>query len=365
MVATLSRPVASPFRSRRHGRGWWIALGIFVVLLVGFRLALPTIVHRYVSNVLDNIPPYHGVVGDIGIHLWRGAYSIENLQLVKRDGKVDVPFFAADRIDLAVRWAALLHGKLVAKVLVVRPKINFVAATPEGDQTEISGSWQEKFSKLFPLNFDQITLRNGEVWFHNYTSHPPVNMKLDQLQAEARNLTNSQRLSKKLVTTIDADGRLQGSGRLHAIVHSNILSKPPSFTMELSVDSLDITELNDFLKAYANITANSGKFSLYSNIESEDGEFHGYLKPLIEHLQILDFKSGDPIHLVWESIVSGFIELLKNQSHDRLATVIPVSGNVHQPKMAIIQSLLNVFRNAFIKAFGHDFEPKGVDAVSR
>ncbi|HKU44662.1 MAG TPA: hypothetical protein VJR89_41165, partial [Polyangiales bacterium] len=74
---------------------------VVVVLLVGARLALPYVVLRYVNKTLDELPGYSGSVADIDISLWRGAYQIKGLRVVKTGGHVPVPFVSAWLIDLS------------------------------------------------------------------------------------------------------------------------------------------------------------------------------------------------------------------------------------------------------------------------
>ena len=77
------------FAARR--RKLLITLGVIMVVLVAARIYLPFGLQRYVNHKLDEIPEYDGRVGDIDVHLWRGAYEIEDVQLVKTTGKIDVP----------------------------------------------------------------------------------------------------------------------------------------------------------------------------------------------------------------------------------------------------------------------------------
>ena len=77
----------------------WVLL-VLVVLLAGVRLALPAIVQNYVNRELSSSPDYAGHVGNVSIHLWRGAYEIQNVQIFKRNGRIKQPFFSADDMDL-------------------------------------------------------------------------------------------------------------------------------------------------------------------------------------------------------------------------------------------------------------------------
>src|SRR6185295_5865599 len=89
-------PIARPPRKHRHR---WRTFGIvllLIALVVGVgRAMLPRIVQDYVNRTLDRNPLYAGTIGEVRIHLWRGAYSIRDVAISKTTGNVPVPFFAA------------------------------------------------------------------------------------------------------------------------------------------------------------------------------------------------------------------------------------------------------------------------------
>jgi hypothetical protein len=66
------------------------------------RIALPHIVRKYVNKKLDEMPEYDGRIGDVDIHLWRGAYSIQGIEIIKTEGDVPVPFFSSRRVMFSV-----------------------------------------------------------------------------------------------------------------------------------------------------------------------------------------------------------------------------------------------------------------------
>src|SRR5689334_175305 len=99
-------PENRPHPPKRH-RGWralgWILL-VLMLLLGTARALLPWFARDYVNRTLDRNVLYEGRIGDVGIHLWRGAYSIENVKISKRTGNVPTPFFTARRLDFAMQW---------------------------------------------------------------------------------------------------------------------------------------------------------------------------------------------------------------------------------------------------------------------
>ena len=56
-----------------------IVLLAVALVLVAARLAMPYVVEDYVNDRLASLDSYDGHVGDIDIHLWRGAYSIDDI----------------------------------------------------------------------------------------------------------------------------------------------------------------------------------------------------------------------------------------------------------------------------------------------
>ena len=63
------------------------------MLLVQVMLAIW--VRDYLNRKLSKMPDYRLHVDAVILHLWRGAYSVHNMKLVKIDGKEPVPFFSA------------------------------------------------------------------------------------------------------------------------------------------------------------------------------------------------------------------------------------------------------------------------------
>src|ERR1035438_9047953 len=113
-------------------------LGVLIVGLVAFRLYLPTLILNKANSTLAKIPGYYGHIDGVDIHLWRGAYSIEGLELLKKDGDVPVPFVRVESIDFSLAWIPLFHGNLSGEVDLEQPKLNFVAGgTPAQQQTSI------------------------------------------------------------------------------------------------------------------------------------------------------------------------------------------------------------------------------------
>ena len=181
----------------RMSRKWLAVLVVFALLLVAARAYLPYYVHDYVQRTLNGIPDYRARIGDIDLHLWQGAYSIDDVKLEKISGAVPVPFFDCKRADLSIEWRALLDGALVGQIVLIRPRLNFVNGRTEAEQqTAVDSTWQDAVRELFPLRINRFDVKSGEVHYRDFAAEPQVDVYLQNVKATALNLTNSKEISK-------------------------------------------------------------------------------------------------------------------------------------------------------------------------
>ena len=109
-------------------RRWWFwLLIVLVAIVVVVHTYLVIWVRDYVNRKLSEIHGYRAHVAAVTLHLWRGAYQIHNLDVVKTSGDVPVPFFSAPLIDFNVQWKALIfEHSFVGEIQLYRPKMNLV-----------------------------------------------------------------------------------------------------------------------------------------------------------------------------------------------------------------------------------------------
>ena len=125
------------------------ACAVIVLILIGVRLALPYALRDYANRQLNKSHDYGGSIGYVTIHLWRGAYRIHDINIVKRDGEVSTPFFSANYLDLSLQWSELIHGKLVSIILMDSPRVNFVSGpTKAQSQSGTENNWNDTLESL-------------------------------------------------------------------------------------------------------------------------------------------------------------------------------------------------------------------------
>jgi len=71
--------------------------------------------------------------------------------------------------------------------------------------------------------------------------------------------------------------------------------------------------------------------------------------------------SDNPIDFIWQGILGGLTRIIRNHPKDRFGTRVPLSGNFDDPSPDVMTTIVNVFRNAFIKAFEGKLENENIE----
>lgn len=161
-----------------------------------------------------------------------------------------------------------------------------------------------------------------------------------------------------MVAEIQMQGRPLQSGDFKSQIALDPYAAKPTFTYRGEMSDVPLVKLNEFAKAYAGITFETGSLRVASEMTSKNGTFTGYVEPVFDHMAIFspEHDSDNPVDFVWQGIVGGLTRLIRNQPKDRFGTKAPLAGNFDDPKTAVMTTVMNVFRNAFVQAFGGTLE---------
>ncbi|MBD9677783.1 DUF748 domain-containing protein [Pseudomonas sp. PDM18] len=348
---------------RRYSVPMASILAILLLLLVA-HIALPYVIRDYLNGKLERMGDYHGQIADVDLALWRGAYRINGLKIVKVSGKVPVPLLDAPVIDLAVSWHALWyeHG-IVARVTFLRPELNFVdGGGRQESQSGAGTNWSEQLDKLLPITLDELRIEDGRIRFHNYQSSPPVHLAASAVNASLYGLTNVADEKGERVARFEGHARLFDQAPLEVEASFDPFTDFEDFQLRLRASEVELRRVNDFASAYGKFDFNRGHGTLVIEAKAVKGRLSGYIKPLLRDVDVFNWqqdveeKDKSLFRSIWEALVGGGETVLKNQSKDQFATRVDLSGNIHRQDISAFQAFLGILRNAFIQAFNARYE---------
>lgn len=336
-----------------------VTLLVIVAVLLAVRLALPYLVADYVNRKLASLDSYAGRVGDIDIHLWRGAYSIDDIEISKKGAQRPVPFFRSDRVDLSVEWRSLAHGRIVSEAEFLRPQLNLVQGKSKSD-TQLGGeeNWNRRLEELFPFRFNTIRVVDGQVRFLAPGIQTADAITARHVQGVVSNLTNVVESGKETFADFRITGDVLDGAPARVSGSVDAFARQATFDVNMEVKKVKLPKVNPWLREYIKADAEAGDFELYMELAAADGKFEGYAKPIMENVDL--YRSGEPeenpLKRVWESFLDFAANVLENPEEDQVAARIPFTGTIDDPQTSLFATMASVMRNAFVSAFARSLE---------
>ncbi|TSJ36405.1 DUF748 domain-containing protein [Mucilaginibacter corticis] len=349
-------------KRRKNYRTWikglklrYLVIALLIIAVIVVRLALPGIVKNYVNKKLNELPGYTGHVEDIDIHLLRGSYVIQGLLLRKKTDPAPYPFLQIGRANLALEWGAIFKGRLVGVVALDRPVIN-ILTTEEIAREPSKESWTKTVKALMPMTINRLTITNGRFDYRDLNKQPNTDLHIEKMQLTALNLANVQKASDPLPSQVNFTGISIGNGNLKLDAKVNVLKTIPDFEAGMQLTGANLLSLNVFFEANAKMDIERGGIDIFSKMSLKDGEMSGYIKPFIKDLKVLDVKKdikkkGGVLRVVKKAVVGLFAKVVTNPKTKKIATVVPIKGNIKDPKTSGWASFVGILRNAFVHAF--------------
>lgn len=348
---------------KRYRFPLWTLLSLAIVL-VGLHIALPWLLRDYLNDRLANMGDYRGHISDIDLALWRGAYQINGLNIVKLNGKVPVPLLEAPVIDLSVSWRALWETRsVVAEVAFVRPQLTFVdGGNAASSQTGEGVDWRAQLKGLLPIHINEIRVHDGTLAFRNFNAKPPIDLQANEIDARLLNLSNVNVSDNPRPANLQATAKVFEQAPLQADANFDPLGQLDDFDLRLRITDIQLKQLNSFTRAYADFDFAAGHGDFVMELDARQGKLKGYAKPLLRDMEVFDWqqdvaaKDKNLLTGAWEALVGGGSWLLKNQRKDQFATRVNIDGDLNAYDVSRWQAFKAILRNAFVQAFNSRFD---------
>jgi len=249
----------------------------------------------------------------------------------------------------------LFKGRLVGEVTADEPSIHLLA-TEDIEKEPSKSSWTKTVKALMPITINKLQINNGKFAYLNFDKKSNLNLHIEQLQLTALNLANVQKTGKSLPSDVTLTGTSIGGGHLKSSMKVNVLEDIPDFDMKMQLTNVNLLALNEFLEATIKFDIERGNLDLFSSLKLNNGEMNGYIKPFIKNLKVLNVKKdikkkGGILRVVKKAVIGLFAKAVENPKTKKIATVIPIKGNINSPQTSGWAAFVGFLKNAFIQAF--------------
>jgi hypothetical protein len=271
---------------------------------------------------------------------------------------------------LARRWAFELQGGTLAasgrldvladgpgvtlrRLALAQPAITFVERRPVDErrlERAVRAAADAEAKPALRFDVQDARIRGGTFAFAEERATPPYRLALTRSDVTLRGFSNQ---SSKRRGSASLRGRFMRSGAASIDATFANGTRRPELDLKVRLESVDLVELNDLLRATGGFDVASGHFSFYSEVAVQDGQMKGYVKPFFKDLDVYDRKQDASKGLgrqAYEAAVGAAGTVLQSPSRGEVATRADVSGPIEHPDARTWQIVMGLLRNAFWKA---------------
>lgn len=311
---------------------WWLAAFVAALLLAGMRAYLPVYIQRTVNRSLARLEgPFCGKIGDVDLHIIRGAYSVQDLQIYSRAGKgrpCDQKILRVDEVDLSISWSQLFRGRARFDVNIYRPSLALDTLTRTLDaskgsapETNTAKGAENVWATLVPWRIDSLTLREGELYYP-LIGKDQTRPVLSNLEARVSGLEASKNGADPVPFTVR--GNALDTALLLATGALDLSKKNVRWDVDLSAERVDLSKANPLLLERVPLTFTTGILDSYGELKGEGAELRGYVKLLFSNMDVIakDEKWKGFRHGVIEILNSIVFTLLKSPKIQSTGTIL-------------------------------------------
>jgi Domain of Unknown Function (DUF748) len=203
-----------------------------------------------------------------------------------------------------------------------------------------------------------VTVQHGkvlhsELGFVNKSAKPDYRVFATDINAEIDHFSNELKRLEGGDAVVKVTGRFMGTGQTVMAGTFRPERPNPDFNLDVQIVKTELRSFNNVLRAYTDMDVAKGNFSFFSEMSIKNGQVEGYVKPIFKNVEVYDPKQDTDKALtkkVFEAVIGGVVELLKNEPHQQIAAETDVSGPVPSPRADTWQIVGTLIQNAFFKA---------------
>jgi hypothetical protein len=203
-----------------------------------------------------------------------------------------------------------------------------------------------------------VTVKHGKVLqsefgFVNQSTKPDYRVFVTDVNAEVDHFSNELKRLEGGDAVVKVTGRFMGTGQTVVAGTFRPERPNPDFDLDVRIVKTQLKSFNDVLRAYADMDLNKGAFSFFSELSIKNGQVNGYVKPMFKDVEVYDPKQDTDKALtkkIYEAVVGGVADLLKNKDDEHIAAEADITGPVPNPRADTWQIVGTLIQNAFFKA---------------
>lgn len=301
-----------------------IVVALFVAACTIRFFFLPHWVTDHIDSRLSLLPDYKISYDDYSISLLTASVTLKDVRMIRSQQTGPLPFFETEKLKAGLDWKSLTRGFWVARIMVDHPRINFINSPDnQSQQNHIPDRWTDVVKELAILPVNVITVRDGEIIYHDYNVAPKVVLRMTDVSLNATNLQNANGDEKILSGLAEGSARVNNA-KIKVDIQLNAFYNDPMFLLNAELSELNLFDVRDLLRAYGQFDVQQGLFSFYTEAGTRNNKVIGVVKPLIQDVTMASHQGKD------EPATSYLVRPSMRQEEENVWLVTSLVNNVEE-----------------------------------
>src|SRR5439155_1158308 len=232
---------------RRHWMAITIPIAILLVIAYTIAFLIDEPLRRYTETKMNReLKGYTARIGKLNFHPLGFSLDLDDV-VVTQDEHPEPAAIGLERLSASVHWRALLSGKLVGDIELVKPAVyvNLPQAKKEiDDPTPVrERGWQDAIQAIYPLKINHFEIQQGDVTYVDQGPFKPLHIR--DLNLVATDIRNRPR-KRPYPSDVRFSALVFDKGRVSADGQANFLAEPnPTFRGDAGVPCLHLQHRRD------------------------------------------------------------------------------------------------------------------------
>ena len=254
---------------RRH----WIAITVPIALVVILAYAIAFMLDEPLRRITEAkmnraLKGYTASIKTLDFHPFGFSLDLEDVTITQ-DEHPDPPVLKVDRLSASVHWRALIRGRLVGDIEIVRPTVHVNLPQARKEITDPvpvkERGWQDALEAIYPLKINHFEIRDGDVTYVDKGPFKPLHVS--NLNIVATNVRNVRSKTRTYPSEVSFSARVFEAGRVAAEGHADFMAEPnPTFRGRIDLAGIELDYFKPITNRY-NLLVDKGVLSASGEVE--------------------------------------------------------------------------------------------------
>jgi hypothetical protein len=262
---------------------------IFLLFTTSYFLDEPLRVNTE-NKINHNLKGYVVHLQKLHLQLIGFSLTLKGLSVIQQ-AHPNLPVVEFPMIKASIHWREILSGKIVAELLLEKPKINInlqqLRSEVESKVALKEQGWQQALENIYPLKINLLIINNAMITYVDQVSFPPL--VLNHLSLKATNIRNIHTQDHIYPSSFHLETEIFSTGKGVINGKANFLAVPsPSFKASFILEKIPIDYFTSIISR-ENFSLHGGELLTTGDVEYAPAVKIAHIKSLMIRGMEIDY----------------------------------------------------------------------------